>query len=76
MKTASKSFPSSSSVTEVDSTTGVSTTYTSQYDIFTVGAGYLNLAAALANTEVIPAGTAGRISPCEVRCDVPQRLYR
>jgi serine protease AprX len=48
MKTASKSFPSTSSV--YDAASGV--TYTSQYDIFTVGAGYVDLAAALASTEV------------------------
>src|SRR6267154_643110 len=46
MKTASKTFPTTSSV--YDSTSGM--TYTSQYDIFTVGAGYVDLAAALAST--------------------------
>jgi serine protease AprX len=45
MKTAYKSFPASSTV--VDPTTGQS--YTSYYDIFTVGAGYLDLAAAIAD---------------------------
>src|SRR5713226_6821081 len=40
MKTAYKVFPSSSSYT--DPTTGI--TYTSQYDVFTVGAGYLDVA--------------------------------
>jgi serine protease AprX len=53
MKTASKSFPTTSSV--YDSTSGM--TYTSQYDIFTVGAGYVDLAAALASTE-LSSGTA------------------
>jgi serine protease AprX len=53
METASKTFPSSSSV--YDPTTGI--TYTDQYDIFTVGAGYVDLAAALANTN-LPNGTA------------------
>jgi serine protease AprX len=48
MKTASKSFPTSSSV--YDPASGI--TYTSQYDIFTVGAGYVDLAAALASTEL------------------------
>ena len=38
MKTASKSFPTSS--VAVDPATGIS--YTSYYDIFTVGAGYLD----------------------------------
>jgi serine protease AprX len=45
MKTAYKTFPASS--TAVDSVTGQ--TFVSQYDIFTVGAGYLDVAAALAN---------------------------
>ena len=48
MKTASKTFPTSSSV--YDPASG--TTYTSQYDVFTVGAGYVDLAAALASTEL------------------------
>jgi len=43
MKTATKNFPSSSSVT--DPTTGV--TYTDYYDLFTIGAGYLDVWAAL-----------------------------
>src|SRR4029077_15240179 len=48
MKTAYKTFPQSSSV--YDPSTG--NTYTSQYDVFTVGAGYLDIAAALASTDV------------------------
>ena len=36
-----------------DPTTGI--TYTDQYDIFTVGAGYLDVAAALGNTDLAPA---------------------
>jgi serine protease AprX len=59
MKTASKTFPTTSSV--YDPTSGI--TYTSQYDIFTVGAGYVDLAAALASTEV-SSGTA--MSPTAV----------
>ncbi|MGC2696444.1 MAG: S8 family peptidase [Candidatus Angelobacter sp.] len=59
MKTASKTFPASSSV--YDATSGI--TYTSQYDIFTVGAGYVDLAAALASTE-LSSGTA--MSPTAV----------
>ncbi len=47
MKTASKAFPTTS--TAFDPVTGVP--YYSQYDIFTVGAGYLDIAAALANTD-------------------------
>src|SRR5207302_534815 len=45
MKTAYKTFPTYSSYT--DPSTGI--TYTDQYDIFTVGAGYLDTAAALGN---------------------------
>jgi serine protease AprX len=45
MKTASKKFPVAS--TAYDPTTGQS--YTDAYDMFTVGAGYLDIAAALAN---------------------------
>ncbi len=48
MKTAYKKFPKSSSVT--DPATGI--TYTSYYDIFTVGAGYLDLKAALASSDL------------------------
>jgi serine protease AprX len=48
MMTAYKSFPTSSSVT--DPTTG--NVYTDYYDVFTVGAGYLDIGAALANTDV------------------------
>ncbi len=59
MKTASKAFPASSSV--YDAASGI--TYTSQYDIFTVGAGYVDLAAALASTE-LSSGTA--MSPTAV----------
>jgi serine protease AprX len=59
MKTASKTFPASSSV--YDPASG--TTYTSQYDIFTVGAGYVDMAAALASTE-ISSGTS--MSPATV----------
>ena len=47
MKSASKTFPKSSSV--YDPATG--NTYVSYYDVFTVGAGYVDLAAALANTD-------------------------
>ena len=43
MKTASKTFPAASLST--DPVTG--TTYQNQYDIFTVGAGYLDVWAAL-----------------------------
>ena len=56
MKTATKNFPASSIAT--DPTTGLS--YTSQYDIFTVGAGYLDVWGALNNSD-LAAGSA--ISP-------------
>lgn len=61
MKTASKSFPDSSSV--FDAATG--NTYTSYYDIFTVGAGYLNAAAALAEVNQVPEDVSA-ISPTAV----------
>ena len=47
MKTAYKSFPASSTIT----TDGV--TYTDYYDMFTVGAGYLDVQAALANSDIV-----------------------
>lgn len=53
MLTAYKVFPTSSTAT--DTTTGQS--YVSYYDAFTIGAGYLDLAAALKNT-AIASGTA------------------
>lgn len=48
MKTAYKTFPQYSSYT--DPTTGI--TYTDQYDVFTVGAGYLDIQAALQSTDL------------------------
>jgi serine protease AprX len=50
MKSATKTFPKSSTAT--DPTTGQ--VYTSYYDIFTVGAGYLDAWAALNNTDALP----------------------
>lgn len=47
MKTATKFAPGFSMAT--DPTTGI--TYTDEYDIFTIGAGYLNIPAALQNTD-------------------------
>ena len=47
MKTASKTFPVMSTAT--DPTTGQ--TYTDYYDMFTVGAGYVDIPAALTNYE-------------------------
>lgn len=51
MKTATKSFPFTSVVT----VGGVS--YTDYYDIFTVGAGYLDVWAALNSTDTVPVGS-------------------
>ena len=50
MKTAAKAFPASSTVTDTTVTPNV--TYTDYYDIFTIGAGYLNIPNALANTDL------------------------
>ncbi len=67
MKTASRGFLSSSTAT--DPLTGI--TYTSQYDIFTVGAGYLDIWAALNDTT--PAtGTA--LSPTVTLDSVNQKV--
>jgi serine protease AprX len=60
MRTAHKAFPSTSSTT--DPVTGI--TYVSHYDLFTVGAGYLDIAAALADTET---ATGSAASPTAVR---------
>lgn len=68
MKTAYKTFPVSSSV--YDPTTGI--TYTDQYDIFTVGAGYVDLAAALASTD-LATGTA--MSPTAVYNSQTGKVY-
>ena len=56
MKTASKDFPASSIAT--DPITKAS--YTSYYDIFTIGAGYLNIQAALSNNDTL---TGNALSP-------------
>jgi serine protease AprX len=50
MESATKTFPARSTTT--DSATGQ--TYVSSYDIFTVGAGYLDIEGALLNTNVVP----------------------
>lgn len=68
MKTAYKTFPTTSSV--YDPTTGI--TYTDQYDIFTVGAGYVDLAAALASTD-LATGTA--MSPTAVYNSQTGQVY-
>ena len=53
MQTATKNFPATSIA--IDPVTGV--TYTSEYDAFTIGAGYLDIMGALASTDVATAGT-------------------
>jgi serine protease AprX len=53
MKSASKTFPMYGSAQ--DPATG--TSYQSQYDIFTVGAGYLDVWAALNAVDVVPSGS-------------------
>ena len=59
MKSAYKTFPATSVAT--DPLTGQ--TYTSNYDMFTVGAGYLDLPAAFANTDLAPATVGSALSP-------------
>jgi serine protease AprX len=59
MKTAAKTFPATS--TAIDPLSGA--VYTSQYDIFTIGAGYLNIEAALTNND-LASGSA--LSPTAV----------
>ena len=59
MKTAYKNFPRYSTAT--DPITGQ--VYTSQYDIFTVGAGYLDLQSAINNTDLAPAYVGSALSP-------------
>jgi serine protease AprX len=62
MRTASKTFPAYSTAT--DPVTKVS--YTSQYDVFSIGAGYLDIYAALNDVEyVLPTSSAA--SPIAVR---------
>jgi serine protease AprX len=68
MKTASKAFPASSTVT--DPTTG--TTYTDYYDIFTIGAGYLDVAAALSSTDL---ADAPAVSPSAAYDPSTQSVY-
>lgn len=68
MKTAYKTFPTSSSV--YDPASGI--TYTDQYDVFTVGAGYVDIAAALANTDLAK-GTA--MSPTAVYNSTTGNVY-
>src|SRR5208282_845595 len=62
MKAAYKNFPVSSTAT--DPTTGQ--TYTSYYDLFTVGAGYLDVNAAMNNTNLAPSNVGAALSPTAV----------
>jgi serine protease AprX len=63
MKSAYKTFPRYSTAT--DPTSGKN--YTSQYDIFTVGAGYLDIQAALSSTDLAPATLGSAKSPAVAR---------
>ena len=69
MLTATKNFPQSSVIT--DPTTDQ--TFTVQYDIFTVGAGYLDLDAAMASTATIPANenAASPIATIAAKLGIP-----
>ena len=68
MKTAYKAFPVSSTV--VDPVTA--TTYVSEYDIFTVGAGYLDVGAALASSDL---ATGNALSPTAVYDSTQNAVY-
>ena len=70
MKTAYKTFPRYSTAT--DPVTGVK--YTSQYDIFTVGAGYLDIQAALNNKDLAPSTVGSAMSP-KVAVDSKKNVY-
>jgi len=63
MKSAYKTFPRTSTAT--DPSTGKA--YSSQYDIFTVGAGYLDIQAALSSTDLAPATFGSAKSPAVAR---------
>ncbi len=60
MLTAYKIFPQSSTVTD---STGI---YTDYYDIFTIGAGYLDLEAAIKDIRNVPAVGTSAVSPTAV----------
>jgi serine protease AprX len=59
MKTSYKTFPRYSTATDP----GTGQTYTSQYDAFTVGAGYLDIQNAMHNTDLAPSTVGSAISP-------------
>ena len=71
MKSAYKAFLQSSSYT--DPSTGI--TYTSQYDMFTIGAGYLDIAAALSNTDLAPATVGVAKSPTAAYDSTTGQVY-
>ena len=58
MMTATKSFPAANNKTVPPSSqvTDSGATYTTYYDLFTVGAGYIDAWAALNNTDTVPSG--------------------
>jgi serine protease AprX len=62
MKTATKTFPASSIAT--DSVTGAS--YVSEYDMFTIGAGYLDVWAALNDTDLTSDQPGAALSPTAI----------
>lgn len=70
MKTAYKAFPQYSTAT--DPTTGI--TYTSQYDIFTVGAGYLDIQNAMQSTD-LASSTVGNANSPTVAVDGSGNVY-
>jgi len=70
MKTAYKNFLSYSTAT--DPTTGI--TYTDQYDIFTVGAGYLDIQDAMQNNDLAPS-TVGDANSPTVAVDASGNVY-
>jgi serine protease AprX len=71
MKTAYKTFPASSSY--ADPLTGI--TYTDYYDIFTIGAGYLDVWAALSNTDLAPDTAGSALSPTAVYNSKTNQVY-
>ena len=71
MKSAYKVFPASSSYT--DSSAGI--TYTDYYDIFTIGAGYLDVTAALNNTDLAPSTAGSALSPTAIFNSATNQWY-
>jgi serine protease AprX len=70
MKSATKQFPAFSTTT--DPSTGK--TYTDYYDIFTVGAGYLDIQGALLSTDVVPSDLTAK-SPTAAYDSVANDAY-